>query len=63
MEVAAALLEQGLYVSAIRPPTVPRGTSRLRLSLMAGHADTEVERLLAALATFHVELTMVERTR
>ena len=63
MEVAAALLEQGLYVSAIRPPTVPRGTSRLRLSLMAGPADTEVERLLAALATFHVELTVVERTR
>ncbi len=55
MDAAGALLEQGIYVSPIRPPTVPRGTSRLRLSLMAGHSDEEVGRLLVALEAFHVE--------
>ena len=47
---AAALLEQGLLVPAIRPPTVPPGTSRLRVTLSAAHADADVDRLLAALA-------------
>ena len=55
METAAALLEQGIYVSPIRPPTVPRGTSRLRVSLMAGHTDAEMDRLIDALGMFHVQ--------
>ncbi|MCB0975911.1 MAG: 8-amino-7-oxononanoate synthase [Acidimicrobiales bacterium] len=49
---SAALLELGLHVPAIRPPTVPVGTSRLRVTLCADHTDEEVDRLLAALATF-----------
>ena len=55
MEVAASLLEQGLYVSPIRPPTVPRGTSRLRISLSSGLTDPDIDRLLNALAPFHVK--------
>jgi 8-amino-7-oxononanoate synthase len=48
--LSAALQEQGIFVPAIRPPTVPRGTARLRVSLSAAHAHEDVERLLAALA-------------
>jgi 8-amino-7-oxononanoate synthase len=50
LEVSARLLERGLLVPAIRPPTVPRGTSRLRVSLSAGHTREDVERLAQALA-------------
>ncbi|MCU1455210.1 MAG: 7-keto-8-aminopelargonate synthetase-like enzyme [Acidimicrobiales bacterium] len=46
---AADLLDQGLLVPAIRPPTVPVGTSRLRVTLSAAHDDQQVSALLAAL--------------
>ena len=49
MRVGAALYEQGLWVGAIRPPTVPLGTSRLRVTLSAGHTEAEVAQLIAAL--------------
>jgi 8-amino-7-oxononanoate synthase len=45
-----ALEERGLLVTAIRPPTVPEGTSRLRVTLTAAHEDSDVDRLLEALA-------------
>ena len=48
---SAALLDRGLLVPAIRPPTVPPGTSRLRVSLSAAHTTEHVDRLLDALAT------------
>ncbi|HMJ79149.1 MAG TPA: aminotransferase class I/II-fold pyridoxal phosphate-dependent enzyme [Iamia sp.] len=47
---ADALLAQGLLVPAIRPPTVPEGTSRLRVTFSAAHTDADVTRLLSALA-------------
>jgi 8-amino-7-oxononanoate synthase len=50
VEVSSRLLERGFLVPAIRPPTVPRGTSRLRVSLAAGHERADVERLAGALA-------------
>jgi 8-amino-7-oxononanoate synthase len=43
------LARTGLLVPAIRPPTVPRGTARLRISLSAAHEAADVERLAAAL--------------
>ncbi len=47
--VAEALARGGLLVPAIRPPTVPRGTARLRISLSAAHSFDDIERLAAAL--------------
>ena len=50
LAAAAALLEQGMLVPAIRPPTVRPGTSRLRVALSAAHAPSQVDALAAALA-------------
>ena len=47
--VSERLAREGLLVPAIRPPTVPRGTARLRISLSADHELPDVERLAAAL--------------
>jgi 8-amino-7-oxononanoate synthase len=50
VEASRRLLERGYYVAAIRPPTVPAGTSRLRVALSAAHRDADLEGLVAALA-------------
>jgi len=49
MRAGAALYEQGLWVGAIRPPTVPADTARLRVTLSAGHTQAEVAQLITAL--------------
>ena len=50
LDVSRKLLDHGFLVPAIRPPTVPPGTSRLRVSLSAGHDSDDVRRFVSALA-------------
>jgi 8-amino-7-oxononanoate synthase len=49
LDASAALLDAGLLVPAIRPPTVPAGSSRLRVTVSAAHTDEHVTRLVRAL--------------
>ncbi|MDH0290814.1 8-amino-7-oxononanoate synthase [Pseudomonas sp. GD04087] len=50
MALSAELRQRGILVGAIRPPTVPAGTARLRVTLSASHSEVQVDRLLVALA-------------
>ncbi len=50
-DLAAACFERGLYAPAIRPPTVPTGTSRLRLSVMATHTSADVDEAVDIVAS------------
>jgi len=50
LDAAEALFDAGLWVTPIRPPTVPAGSARLRVTLSAVHTDDDIDRLLDALA-------------
>lgn len=52
-------LEEGIYIPAIRPPTVPDGTSRLRISLMATHTDEQIQFLLNSLENIGKKLRLI----
>lgn len=55
LEAAATLHDQGLLVTAIRPPTVPPGTARLRVALSATHTAEQIDTLAAALGRLFPE--------
>ena len=50
LAVMEGLRERGIWVPAIRPPTVPEGTARLRIALSAAHSEADVDQLVEALA-------------
>ncbi len=49
LKLSVALRERGIWVTAIRPPTVPQGTARLRMTLSASHSEADVAQLIGAL--------------
>ncbi len=49
VELSESLLKEGIYAPAIRPPTVPKGTSRLRISLMSTHSRDDLKYVLKTL--------------
>ncbi|MFS0574799.1 8-amino-7-oxononanoate synthase [Sporosarcina sp. 179-K 3D1 HS] len=59
MSFSHRLLERGIFIPAIRPPTVPLQTSRLRITFMASHTDDHLQQLLNALVDTGKELGIV----
>jgi 8-amino-7-oxononanoate synthase len=53
LKVKKNLMQQGFFVSCIRPPSVPTGTARIRISLNCLHKEKDIIRLLDLLAKFH----------
>lgn len=60
LKLSENLLEEGIYVPAIRPPTVSRGTSRLRISLMATHTYNDLEYVMDVISFYGKRLGIIE---
>jgi 8-amino-7-oxononanoate synthase len=50
LQVQQKILAQGFYVAAIRPPTVPRGSQRLRISINSSHSKTDICKLIDSIS-------------
>lgn len=59
MEFSSRLLEKGIFVQGIRPPTVPAGSSRLRCTVMANHSAEDLELAASVIAATGKELGIV----
>ena len=59
VQLASRLRERGYWVGAIRPPTVPIGAARLRITLSAAHTKADISALLAALTTASAEFRLL----
>lgn len=59
LEFSKRLFEDGIFISAIRPPTVPRGTSRLRVTVMATHTRDDLDYLLKNFKRIGKELCLI----
>ena len=63
MALCERLLEHGLFAQAIRPPTVPAGTCRLRLTVMATHAIADLRRAARSIGTAARQLGLAPEPR
>ena len=55
LKAAARILDEGLFAPAIRPPTVPAGTARIRATITAAHSDNDIDRALKIFGTMKKE--------
>ncbi len=59
MEFSRRLMDEGIFVSGIRPPTVPEGKSRLRVTVMATHSYNDLDRAIEAFSKIGRELCLI----
>jgi glycine C-acetyltransferase len=59
MEFSRRLMDEGIFVSGIRPPTVPEGKSRLRATVMATHTNNDLDRAIEAFSKIGRELCLI----
>ena len=59
MEFSRRLMDEGIFVSGIRPPTVPEGRSRLRTTVMATHSNNDLDRAIEAFSKVGRELCLI----
>jgi glycine C-acetyltransferase len=59
MEFSRQLLDLGVFVQGIRPPTVPAGSCRLRCTLMATHTEEDIEEAVASITRVGMELGVI----
>ena len=60
IRMSQALLQEGFFIPAIRPPTVPKGTSRLRLTVTADHTADQIDSCLAAFRRVGTTLHIID---